>query len=453
MKRFKLLLTITCLFAGNAHAITWQKTYEGGEGYCVQETSSGNYIISSSKDGLSLCWVFETDTFGQTIWSHTYQGTAGLGYGTWIDEVSGGTYIVCGSPDFMKISSEGDSVWAKDYGIASYCFQEISDGNYIITGGDANHLRLIKTNTNGEIIWDQSYAEPTHTMNLGYFVRQTSDKGFIITGFTGISTEEIDTKWLWLIKPDSIGDTVWSRKYRGSNNGTFFENYGWCVRETSDTNYVIAGQCDPGGFWLLKTDKNGDTLWSQTYGGEYCKSVIIATDGNYVAVGRGSAASIWERSLPNGGDVLLVKVNPNGNTIWSRNHGGEEGDLGSCVAQTTDGGYIISGGSASFDPIGLYLLKVDSLGLLEGIAEELILEQERNWEIVSSLGPQAVLRYWNQPYGFKASVFDVSGRRVDKIKSNASAGILSWGYSYPAGVYFIRINEQLPSTVKVVLVK
>jgi len=114
-------------------------------------------------------------------------------------------------------------------------------------------------------------------------------------------------------------------------------------------------------FSLLFSQIEPDSLWFNTYGGEYrdsAYSVIQTSDGNYVFVGS-------TNSFGNGFyDVYLVKTDENGNELWTRTFGGINGDGASSVAETTDNGLILFGGTSSFgvEQSAIYLIKTDSNG-------------------------------------------------------------------------------------------
>jgi len=101
--------------------------------------------------------------------------------------------------------------------------------------------------------------------DYAYAVQQTTDGGYILVGETwsfGAGNEDI-----YLIKTDANGDTLWTRTYGGT-----VRDEGWAVRQTTDGGYIVAGYTQSFGagwdnVYLIKTNSNGDTLWTKTYGG------------------------------------------------------------------------------------------------------------------------------------------------------------------------------------------
>jgi hypothetical protein len=85
--------------------------------------------------------------------------------------------------------------------------------------------------------------------------------------------------------------------------------------------------------------------FERTYGGpdaDFGYSAQQTADGGYVVAG-------YTWSFGAGGeDVYLIKTDANGDTLWTRTYGGTGADNGYSVQQTTDGGYIIAGSTESF---------------------------------------------------------------------------------------------------------
>lgn len=211
-----------------------------------------------------------------------------------------------------------------------------------------------------DTVWTNTYGWSHmgwQTDDYGMSVQQTSDGGFIIAGYSFMSP--LDVYWALLIKTDSNGDTAWLRTYGGINL------QGFSVQHTEDGGYIVAGSSWMLGYredvYVFKTDSEGDTVWTRFYGGElydFGNSVDITSDGGYIIAG---GAYSFSHSYS---DVYLIKIDADGDTIWTRTYGGSENDFAECVQHTLDGGYIITGNTTSFGVLNpyLYLIKTDADG-------------------------------------------------------------------------------------------
>ena len=382
-----ILFIITSLLSGGVGGgiilaqITFQSTISGAKYiFSLQQTTDSGYIltgfIETNADDVAL---IKTDAAGNTLWAKAYGGT-GSDVGRQVQQTTDGGFIITGKTydfstgngDFylIKTDSIGDTLWTKTFGDSIYreiglSIQQTLDGGYIITGAtsdyvpDSSDVYLIKTNANGDTLWTRTYGGTSD--EYGRFVQQTADSGYIIVGYTrsfGAGLYDI-----YLIKTNNNGDMIWTKTYGGIDF-----DYGYSVKQTTDGGYIIAGQTISFGagshdVYLIKTDANGDTLWTRTFGGtnvDYGYSIVQAPDGGYVIAGETSSFGAGN------GDLYLIKTDINGDTLWTKTYGGtlKEGGFGFggvSVQTTSDSGYVIAGNSFSFGGNG-YLIKTDAYG-------------------------------------------------------------------------------------------
>lgn len=243
--------------------------------------------------------------------------------------------IVTGTVKFTK-------TFGGDEGDKGYSVQQTVDGGYILVGTtgsfaiEQSSIWLIKTDSKGEEEWNRTIGGGISPS--GKFVQQTTDGGFIITGYTNFLGN--GSSDLWLIKTDANGNEIWNRTFGGSG-----WDKGQSVQQTDDDGFIITGYTSSFGnggldVYLIKTDSEGNEVWSQTFGGDDidCGYYVQQTNsGGYIITG-------YTESYGNGqSDVWVIKTDANGNDIWNRTFGGIVWDEGRSVHQTDDGGFIISG--------------------------------------------------------------------------------------------------------------
>ena len=107
---------------------------------------------------------------------------------------------------------------------------------------------------------------------------------------------------------------------------------GKSVQQTVDGGYIVCSTHDSHSY-LIKTDGNGDSLWTKSYAfhDEKFFSVEQTTDGGYIVCGYTNPAN----ADPN---VYLMKTDGSGDTLWTKVYPGINGERGYSVQQTTDGG-------------------------------------------------------------------------------------------------------------------
>ena len=202
-------------------------------------------------------------------------------------------------------------------------------------------------------------------LDRGVAIQQTCDGGYIAVGVTksfGAGGEDV-----YLVRTDSMGDTLWTRTFGGEK-----KDNGWAVSQTSDSGFIVAGFTESYGsggmdFYVIRTDSEGNPLWSQTYGGEgddYCWDLDVIFDNGYILVGETGAVDQYRKGDK---DFFLVRIDEDGNLLWQKIYGGPETDRGFAVQQTQDGGFVMVGSTTSYGAgdVDAYLIKTDDNGEVE----------------------------------------------------------------------------------------
>lgn len=419
-------------------------------------TNGDAWLVKIDSRGDTL-W---TRTFGDFYWDRftDVQETNDGGY------IATGV-ITTHAPDYdvllVKVKANGDTGWIRTYGDSllydgGVAVRQTVDGGYIIAGGmylatgDKQYL-LVRTDSLGDTLWTKIFGGPGY--DFFNSVEQTSEGGYIATG--KIDGGNVSSPNIYLAKFNSDGDTLWTKSYGG-----IAEENSFVVQQTSDKGYIICGYTRSYGaggadVYLIRTDSLGDTLWTKTYGGaddDYGGYTLHQATSGFVLTG-------WTRSFGSGGfDIWLLKTNSNGDTLWTKTYGGLSDDYGRSVQPTPDGGYIIAGETNSFGAgrYDLYLVrtKPDTLGIDESQHSR---PRCLSFEVFPNpIKEECHVRYTLlQKSRINLSLYDVTGRLVKEIiNENQDRGSYYKTVNMtalPQGVYFFRLNTQKYSDIKKII--
>lgn len=216
------------------------------------------------------------------------------------------------------------------------------------------------------------------------FILQTSNGEYIIVGRASSNDGDVSGNHggydVWIIRIDSAGNLIWQNCYGGSG-----DEFGRSLIETADSGFVLIAETNSndgdvsgnhGGtdFWVVKLSHTGSIDWQKCFGGQHGElplSLATTPDGGYIVVGRTHSENTGDVTGYHGQeDCWVIKLDRAGNLEWQRCIGGSDFDSGHSVYVTSDGGYILGGGTHSNDGdvtgnhgIGdCWLVKVDSTG-------------------------------------------------------------------------------------------
>lgn len=272
--------------------------------------------------------------------------------------LSGSSALAADAPQEQWNRTYGGS-----YGDGAWCLQETEEGGFILVGntatrGEGSDMFLVKTDALGNCTWSRAFGGSGE--DVGYFVQQTDDGGYIVVGSS--NSYAMGGELLWLVKTDGNGSLIWDKTFGGfvSSSG----DGGWSVQQTADGGYIAAGYTQSSGrgrkdLWLVKTDREGSLLWEKSFGGsedDVGMSVLQSRDGGYIVAGR--TASFGQ----GGDDIWLLKTDSRGKELWNETYGGRGDDAGFQVVEREDG-YVLVGRTESGEKDRrIELIAVDSEG-------------------------------------------------------------------------------------------
>jgi hypothetical protein len=288
-------------------------------------------------------------------------------------------FMLCGLTVFGMASAaaaSADLVWQKCLGGSSWEYarsvQPTADGGYIVAGftnstdGDVsgNHGQVdywvAKLDCSGSLIWRRCLGGSGYEEAWG--VQQTVDRGYILAGYTYSNDGDVSGNHgqddFWVVKLDGSGNMVWQRCLGGSS-----WDEAHSILQTADGGYIVAGLTlsndgnvsgNHGGadYWVVKLDGSGNMVWQRCLGGsswDNAYSVQQTADGGYILAGYTNSNDGNVSGNHGQDDFWVVKLDGSGNMVWQRCLGGSAWDDALCVQPTADGGYVVSGLTASND--------------------------------------------------------------------------------------------------------
>lgn len=484
----RLMVTITILCSINAFAqpdSLWSRMYGRmqDEDYCnaIWHTDDGGYMLAGRTwaydEEVTDLLLVKTASNGDSLWSRTY-GRDEQEFCTSALRTTDNGVLLAGQTlsygagfwDYyvVRTNANGDTIWTRSYGGtgADFCTDaiETSDGGFILAGRtesfgvDGYDYWVVRLNTDGDSLWTRTYGGAGDQECES--ICQTSDGGFALLGATSFA--ETDTSDFWLIRTDPQGDTLWTRSF-GSSSGL----WGTVIRQTADGGLILAGiiysySAHRKDVLIIKTDTNGDSLWSRTYGGwydEHCNDIQQTPDGGYLFAG-------WTYSYGNGNhtnpNAWLVRLDANGDSLWSLALGGNGREECTSFLQEQDGSYSLAGmrnESTENTLVGdFWLVKTGPDPVTDVSHYSVTLPNEISLSAYPNpFNSEMMLNVTGFTRDVRVTLHNLLGQEVDVIHVGQVTGA-SLHYAAPAslssGLYFVRATDaRNVKTVKVVYLK
>jgi len=292
----------------------------------------------------------------------------------------------------------------------------------------------MKTNAMGEIAWTKTYA----TGSYGNSARQTSDGGFVMAGIL-VSNDQPD---IYLVKTDSIGDTMWTKTI-----GTIDSlEFGKTIQILPD-GYVLGGHIGPiplGGVdgLIVRTDLSGNVLWTNSYGdslSDVINAIGVAQDGSLFLFGNTNCLF-----HVHSGNMWVFGTDAQGALLWQRTYDLALNDYCWSSTITSDGCYAVAGYLGYIFGGDLWQAKI---GMEPGIEEG---SNNAVHNICLSNHPNPfnnvtdISYVVSQPGYVLVEIHDVLGRKVQTLVSSfqekGNYSVHFDGTDIPAGTYFCTLS-------------
>jgi hypothetical protein len=297
-----------------------------------------------------------------TLWTRTV-GTAGYDYGRSVIVDHESCYVAAGALGGAAYIYRVRPHGVPDYGhscggLRAYDLCETPGGGYALSGcwqasDSTEDVYLCRRDARGNPVWSRTWAyQGGGWRDYGYAVAACADGGF------AVAAHAIQTGGhIWLLRTDSLGDTLWTRRY----DVRWYWTIAWWIEQLEDGGFALVGQTSAGSesdFFLLRTDSLGDTLWSRTYGSpdeQRAYGACRAPGGGYCLVG-------YTEASPGTQDWYVVRTDSMGDTLWTRVFEGPYEEVAYSVCATSDNGFLVAGKCGSYNGSDMYFVRLDSDG-------------------------------------------------------------------------------------------
>jgi hypothetical protein len=360
-------------------------------------------------------------------------------------------------PILIKTDSLGNQEWFRSYdnfGSSFYCYGgcNTNDGGYILTGYTSYGARYfkpftIKTDSLGNELWRRMY--PTPYNSWGNEIEPTVDGGYIIVGHANVPDLNYQA---YLIKIDSSGTALWSHNYGGIGSQD-----GYSVKQTSDHGYILTGYDIVPGLnsqvYLLRTDSLGNELWHRDFGNQNYdqgNDIQILSDGGFIIAADLSIAM-------NCGHIRLIRTDSLGNVLWIFSTGRATLNVTNSVFPRNDGGYIVTGYYYNPNNISDIFLVKTTQEIQEGDLTSAGFESEMDIysiphpsSFILSASPNpfnsmVVIRFdLRDASPIDLRIYDITGREVATLDTRhltLGENEIVWNAEgMPSGIYFARLS-------------
>jgi hypothetical protein len=339
---------------------TWEEVIGGpldDEAHAVVELPSGGFAVAGHTRSHGVrnrdAWILQLDRRGKVKWQKVIGGPATekiFGIAATQDGgvvIVGKTYSIgAGGSDalIVRFGPDGEQKWQKIFGgrhnDGARAVLPLDDGKLFVAGHrggeDNDDTWVMALDSNGDRLWHRLHGTPGE--DGGVSVTRTEDGGFALTGYSqrpGVSS--FDSR---VIRLDRKGRMLWQRFFP---RGIF--SSGTAISPAADGGFFVAGISQirsprESKSRVIRLAPDGATVWtklSQWSGRNEPWGAAPTTDGGVVVVSAARSGAAGRTG------ARLVRFAPDGRILWARVHGGGTWDRPTAVIATRGGGFLITG--------------------------------------------------------------------------------------------------------------
>jgi hypothetical protein len=479
---FLMLFMLSGNLLAQAPDTVWTRTYGGSEVdaiFGVVPLPSGSFMCGGyTPHDVGLpddMWYFRVDADGNMVWEDLIGLADRHERAYTLEPALDGELILAGdliqNDTLMKVyivkaDSNGngwgfaygsltEDTWGRD-AVATWYGGVLAVGKQTESHAGSN-VYMVGTFPAGLYMWHNVFSWGwTEQANA---VDRTDDGGYVVVGET--NSYGSHTMGMFLQKFDSLGFLTGFQLYTWEG-----DQYAECVRQTLDGGYIIVGcrqeTTSPDlDIVVIKTDTNAVEEWRKIYDSPHravATDVQVLPDGGYILTGTGKPSNLWHSS-----DVLVYRLDSNGDTLWTKYVGAEWNDETAYqIRCLPDGGYILAGArKIATGNSDAYLVRLgpDPVTTVSTAPANTVNDFVLHQNYPNPFNPSTMINY-QLPMVSKVTlkVYDLLGREITTLvdeKIPAGKYEVEWNASnMPGGIYFYRIQaEDFQEVKKMILIK
>jgi len=353
-------------------------------------------------------------------------------------------------------------LWAREYFPESICYFnhviQTYDGGYAVCAlVSGQHHPILRFSADGDTLWS---AADTFFVPSCYWLEELPNHDILGTGVARLASGY--SFGLFLVRIDQSGQLLWARLY----DRTPENDFGLCGALLPDGGFAVCGYTDDYDAWLLRTDSQGDTLWTRVWEPGWARArrvvyhdngLVMFVDGSFGYgpllirydmdgdlewvsdfTGEFESSTDWGGSMcltPGGGGYTfaseyyswIVGADWSGEEQWSQEVYGASGRIGLSINPTMDGGYIFSGTGGHWSPpqtVDIHYAPADTGSTWDGWLVKMDSLGNDEWHVFNSLGARD--NYFNCVQQLSQGGYIVAGQIWDTVHSDWNGYLLRY---------------------------
>jgi len=398
-RALRALSLVIPLFLGDAFSVeaSWSALYGSGAGgdvaTVVVRSRNGGYAVGgvSSGFGVTGLWLLRLNGVGIGSFQKLYTwGADSLRVNDMIETADGGFVVVgdsgtgCTAAWALKVDQAGDVVWSKTYSTVDPSINgcgdeaggvvENQDGQLMVAGRVSGYFGLARLQPDGSPLAVQAYRGGAPQGNSRAVSLVQTPQGYFVAGGDWVNPAT-GRKAYRILLTDYPGNPAWQETFGGAQDNTLLS-----IGAHDGDVAVTGSSVEVGGIWTIRLDISGNVVWQKTYAhsdGETGSGIGSTDDGGFALVGFAGSSS------PR---AAMLKLTGGGTIQWSRQFAEGSASRFHRAVVTYDGGQVLAVGEDEASYGARFLaLQVDRGGIFVGCLNE---EVSSEWsETVTTVAP------------------------------------------------------------------